>query len=78
MIFRKGGHLTKYEKWFLDQKEIEVVNNYKYLGFTLTTKVSYDLALEEFARKAKRQVVEILKTMWSLGNMDYSVFFQTI
>lgn len=76
MIFRKGGHLAKYEKWFLNQKEIEVVNNYKYLGFTLTTKLSYDLALEEYARKAKRQVVEILKTMWSLGNMEYSVFFK--
>ena len=38
MIFRKGGHIAAGEKWFYDGKEMEIVNSYKYLGFTLTTK----------------------------------------
>jgi hypothetical protein len=76
MIFRKGGHLSKAEKWFYKGKQIEVVNSYKYLGFTLTTKLSFDIALEEFAGRAKRKVVEIMKTMWRLECFDVSLFFK--
>ena len=76
MVFRKGGHLGKYEKWFYKGKEIEIVNNYKYLGFTLTTRLSFDSALDDFTGRAKGRVVEIMRTMWSLGNMEYSVFFK--
>ena len=76
MIFRKGGYLSKYEKWYYKGKEIEVVNSYKYLGFTLTTKLSIDISLTEFAGRAKNKVIDIMKTMYSLGNMDLSIFFK--
>jgi hypothetical protein len=76
MIFRKGGHVAKAEKWYYQEKKLEIVNSYKYLGFTLTTKLSFDVALDEFAGRAKGKVVEIMKTMWSLGNMDFSIFFK--
>ena len=76
MVFRKGGHLSKSEKWFYQGKKIEVVNSYKYLGFTLTTKLSFDVVFAEFAGKAKGRVVEIMKTLWRLGNNDPSVFFR--
>lgn len=76
MIFRKGGHLSKAERWFYKGKQIEIVNSYKYLGFTLTTKLSFDTALEEFAGRAKRKVVEIMKSMWRLECFDVSLFFK--
>jgi hypothetical protein len=76
MVFRKGGHLGKFEKWYFQGKELEVVNSYKYLGFTFTTKLSFEIALEEFAGRAKGKVVEIMKTMWSLGTLDINVFFK--
>ena len=76
MIFRKGGHLSKAEKWFYKGKQIEVVNSYKYLGFTLTTKLSFDIALEESTGRAKRKVVEIMKTMWRLECFDVPLFFK--
>ena len=74
MIFRKGGHLAKKEKWFYKGKEIEVVNSYKYLGFMLTTKLSFETALGEFTGRAKRRVVEIMKTMWKLETFDFHTF----
>lgn len=76
MIFRKGGHLSKKEKWFFKGQEIEVVNSYKYLGFTLTTKLSFDIALEEFAGRAKGKIVDLFKTMKSLACTDVTVFFK--
>lgn len=76
MVFRKGGPLSNREHWFYDGKQIEVVNKYKYLGFLLTTKLSDISACEEYASKAKGKVVDILKTMWALGNLNSKLFFQ--
>ena len=42
LVCRKGGFLGSKEKWHLDKDKIEVVNNYKYLGYTITTKLSTD------------------------------------
>jgi hypothetical protein len=58
MVFRKGGRLASREKWYYRGEEIEIVNKYKYLGFILTTRLSFDLAIEVMGR-AKGKVVEI-------------------
>jgi hypothetical protein len=76
MVFRKGGHLAKSEKWHYKGMKLEVVNKYKYLGFTLSTKLSFDIALEEYAGRAKWKILEIMKTMWRIGSNDYTVFFK--
>ena len=31
MVFGKGGYLAAKERWFWDDKKLEVVNTYKYL-----------------------------------------------
>ena len=57
MIFRKGGHISVEEKWLYKiGAEIEVVNSYKYLGYTLTTKLSTTCACEDYAIKAKGKI----------------------
>lgn len=76
MVIIKGGHLAKADKWYYQRKELEIVNSYKYLGFTLIMKLSFDSALEEFAGRAKGKVVEIMKIMLRLGSLDFSVFFK--
>ena len=76
MVFRKGGYLGKSEKWHYGREQIEVVNSYKYLGFTFTTKLSIDTALAEFAGRAKKKIVIIFKTLYKLGQIDIKTFFQ--
>ena len=44
-IFRKGGHIASGEKWFYNGNEIEIVNNCKYYGYTLTTQLSEKLCM---------------------------------
>ena len=60
MIFRKGEHIASGEKWFYNGNEIEIVNSYKYLGYTLTTNLSANYACEEYAVKAKGKVLDRL------------------
>ena len=76
MVFRKGGHLSRHENWFYKSKQLEVVNSYKYLGFTLTTKLSIENSFEASAQRAKGKIVELLRVMWTLGNMNMSIFFK--
>ena len=55
MIFRKGWHIGAGEKCvFFNGNEIEIVNSYKYVGYTLTTKLSSNSACEEYACKEQR------------------------
>ena len=55
---------------------MEIVNNYKYLGYTLTTKLSSNSACEEYVSKAKGIILDLMKTMWFLGSLNTTVFFQ--
>ena len=52
MVFRKGGHLGKHEKWYYVGKSMNVVNSYTYMGFTFTTKL---LQRRNFRFCSKRQ-----------------------
>ena len=76
MTFRKGGHIGAGEKCFFNGNEMERVNSYKYLGYTLTTKLSSNSACGEYASKAKGKILDLMKTMWSLGSLNTTVFFQ--
>ena len=76
MVFRKGGFLGRLEKWYYGEERIEVVNKYKYLGYTLTTKLSVDIALAEHAGKAKGKIVSIFRALYRLGKIDLGVFFK--
>ena len=57
MVFRKGGFWGKHEKWHLDGKNIEVVNEYTYLGYTFTTKMSVTKGVDVWAAKGKNVLV---------------------
>ena len=76
MVFRKGGYLARLEKWFYGNEQLEVVNNYKYLGYTLTTKLSVDISLAEYAGRAKGKIVEIIRTIHALGHIDLNIYFK--
>ncbi|RUM94910.1 MAG: hypothetical protein DSZ28_00750, partial [Thiothrix sp.] len=76
MVFRRGGHMAKREKWWLNGTELEIVNSYKYLGYIFSTKLSINAALEDIAVKGKLKTVQILKVMWSLHSINTAVFLK--
>ena len=62
---------------FFNGNETEIANTYKYLGYTLTTKLSSNSACEEYASKAKGKLLDLMKTMWSLGSLKHNRLFST-
>ncbi|MCB4773617.1 MAG: hypothetical protein LGB05_08370, partial [Sulfurovum sp.] len=76
MVFRKGGHLGKHEKWYYAGKSMNVVNSYTYLGFTFTTKLSYREGTSAFVAKGKKAVFHLCKALTRLKDMTRQTFFK--
>ena len=76
VVFRNGGHLALREQWNFGNVPLSVVNCYKYLGVYLTTKLSFSRTLDDLAAKAKKGVITILQSLWSLGDHSPQVFFK--
>ena len=76
LVFRTGGHVAPCEKWVYGENVTTVVNQYKYLGIYLSTRLTFSHALNYMAQRAKKGVVGIFKLLWSLGERSPSIFFK--
>ena len=78
IVFRNGGHTASCEKWGYGKNVMPVVNQYKYLGIYLSTRLTFSHALNDMTQRAKKKrgVVGIFKLLWSLGERSPSVFFK--
>ena len=57
VVFRKGGFLGARQKWIFNGNKLEVVNAYKYLGLTFSTRLSFSAAVEDMAVRATTKKV---------------------
>ena len=73
IVFRKGGHLSKFEHWHFGGMPIEVVNSYKYLGIEFTTRMSFTNSANSLIAKAKQTCYELQKTMNSINCHDMNI-----
>ena len=55
VVFRKGGFLGAREKWIFNGNKLEVVNSYRYLGRTFSTRLSFSAAVEDVAVRANKK-----------------------
>ena len=78
MVFRKGGLWGKHEKWHLDGKNIEVVNQYTYLGYTFTSNMSVTKCVDVLAAKGKRACVECVRYIGKLSEISKMCFKKNI
>ena len=74
MVFRKWGFWGKHEKWHLDGKNIEVVSEYTYLGYTFTTKMSVTKCVDVLAAKGERACVECVRYIGKLSEISNKCF----
>ena len=75
IVFRKGGFLSKFEKWFYGGHPVEVVNRYVYLGFEFTTKMSITSSLSSFIIKAKHALNALFRSLNTIECHESKIFF---
>ena len=78
VVFRKGGFLGAREKWIFNGNKLEVVNSYKYLGLTFSTRLSFSAAVEDMAVRATttKSTIEILATLNIIDCNSAEIFFK--
>ena len=76
VVFRNGGHIASCEKWVYGENVMTVVNQYKYLGIYLSTRLTFSHGLNDMAQRAKKGGVGIFKLLSSLGERSPSIFFK--
>ena len=60
MVFRKRGKINYHEKWVYNEQNIEVVDNFNYLGTVINYNGSFTLNQEHLAGKAIRALSMLL------------------
>ena len=58
------------------EKQLEVVKEYKYLGYFFTTKLSPNVALVCFASRGKAALIQICRTLNKLLYVVSDLFFK--
>lgn len=72
MVFRNGGRLAASERWFYNAEELRITNEYKYLGITLTPKVSFTKHLKNKNEAAKTCINATWKNFIGKPNITLS------
>ena len=77
VVFRNGGYLARREKWYYKDSIVKDVNAYTYyLGMWFSIRLSFSHSLESQTAKAKADIVEMLKTLWKLGDVSPNIFLK--
>ena len=78
MIFNKQGALIKKHKFFLHGMEIEPVNQYSYLGFTLIPSGKAHIGIDNLINKGRKAWFAILKNLQKSKNKSTSTYLKLI
>ena len=76
MVFRKGGHRARSEKWFLDGNAIGVTSYYKYLGLVLSSRNSWSKAVATLAEQADKALVIVSNASRNVGGFPFNSHFK--
>ena len=74
--FKKGGRLSRHEKWTYMNHDVEVVNRFCYVGLTFTSQWPLNKMVSELCTKGKRTLTSILHALYKNGQMPKSMFFK--
>ena len=74
IVFRKGGYLSRWEKWTYGNRRLSVVNVYKYLGVYFSTGLSFNYTCSDLSCKAKKAVLVIFQALSKLGTSSFEIF----
>ena len=73
---QKGGFLARHEKWFYNDTRWEAANNYCYLGFNFTMKLSFKQGTDHLAAKGKKAVICLSRAFQKYKEMTHETFFK--
>ena len=75
MVFRRGGHLARSERWILNGEYIEVVSYYKYLGLLISSRNVWGKAVATLADQANKALSSLHIASKKIGGFSFKTHF---
>ena len=76
VVCKRGGMLSKKEKWTFKCERVKCVSGYNYLGTFFSSRLSYSVMVERLDIKAKRAFMSTWKSTRKFGTMSSTVYFK--
>ena len=76
LVFKKGGQLSRREKWYFDGNQLEVVNSFSYVGVDFTNRLSLYKMAESMSNKAQRVLAHLFSSFSELSYLPAKTFFK--
>ena len=76
VVYRMGGHLSKYEKWSVGGIPLQVVSEYRYLGNILSTKLCTNVTQKDIAHRAKVAIILLIKALRKVSHVTPQIFYK--
>ena len=73
MIFNKTGRLLKNYKFIYNNKTLECVREYKYLGFIVTPSGEIGTGLKDLRNRAMRGLAKMRKSLGAYFRMTFQI-----
>ena len=75
MVFRNGGPLRNYEKWYFNGNFVNTVSVYKYIGLLFTPTLSWTSARVQLAKQARKAICLIKQFQKPFGYFTHADIF---
>ncbi len=76
VVFKRGGSLSRKERWFYNGKRLECVNSYNYLGITFTRTLAWSSHFTSASIQPKKALRAILHSLKHVKGVSSDVFFR--
>ena len=76
VVFKRGGQLARREKWFYKGNQLEIVNDFTYVGSLFTNRLSLYKMADAVASKSKNVLNYVLNCLNVLPYLPTGMFFK--
>ena len=76
IVFRNGGYLRHYEKWFYGNIRLKVVTYYKYLGLIISSRLSWYMCQKTLAEQASKALFAIKANLSKFETLSANVLLK--
>ena len=76
IVFRNGGYLRKYEKWFYGNIQLKVVTYYKYLGLVISSRLAWYMCQKTLAEQAAKTLFGLKASLNKFGVLSANLLFK--
>ena len=76
LVFRNGGYLRHYEKWYFDGSPVKIATYYNYLGVMFSNRLSWTVCTNTLVLKASKALLVIKQLQHTFTNIPVNVLFK--